>query len=58
MSSEKMLFRGRYWIPLVPRWERFVLLILIDAILIFLALNFSFLVRLGFPIPQSYLDNF
>jgi len=58
MFSEKFIFRGRYWIPLIPRWERVIILLVIDAALIFLALNFSFLVRLGFPIPQTYLDNF
>lgn len=58
MFSTAMIFRGRYWIPLIPNWQRVFLLVLIDAVLIFLALNFSFLVRLGFPIPEQYLNDF
>ncbi|MDX2227969.1 MAG: polysaccharide biosynthesis protein, partial [Verrucomicrobiae bacterium] len=54
MIPKKIEFRGNYWIS-APNWERLLALLVVDALLIAVALNFSFLLRFGWPIPDEFI---
>ncbi|MDZ4815091.1 MAG: nucleoside-diphosphate sugar epimerase/dehydratase [Verrucomicrobiota bacterium] len=55
MAEQEFTNRGGYWLPRFPNLDRVLLLLVIDALLIFASLNFCFLFRFAGAIPEVYL---